>query len=34
MALSTMDMIILPVVFTFLVHINRMLNAGFFVQKL
>jgi len=30
---STMAMLILFVVSTFFVHINRMLNAGFFVQK-
>jgi len=32
-ASSTMAMVILFIVSTFFVHINRMLNAGFFVQK-
>jgi len=29
----TMTMLMLFVVFTFFVHVNRMLNAGFLVQK-
>jgi len=33
MASLTMALLILSVVFIFVIHVNRMLNAGFFVQK-